>query len=76
MNFGDSDFTDYKVKVDLKTDAMMSRSNKAGILLRLDKPTIHARQTYGSGRGYFVCIDAYGVSLERIDYYERLVAYY
>ena len=76
VRFGGSDFTDYKVKVDIKTNAMMSRSNKAGILLRLDKPTIHARQTYGSGRGYFVCIDAYGVSLERFDYNERLVAYY
>lgn len=76
VRFGGTDFTDYKVKVELKTDAMMSRSNKAGILLRLTEPSIFYRQSYGSGRGYFVCLDAYGVSLERFDYNERLVAYY
>lgn len=76
VRFGGEDFTDYKVKVDIKTDAMMSRSNKAGIILRLNQPSIFHRQTYGSGQGYFVCIDAYGVSLERIDYNERLVAFY
>ena len=76
VRFGGTDFTDYRVKVELKTDAMLSRSNKAGILLRLTEPSIFYRQTYGSGKGYFVCLDAYGVSLERIDYNERLVAYY
>lgn len=76
VRFGGTDFTDYKVKVELKTDAMMSRSNKAGILLRLTEPSVFYRQTYGSGKGYFVCLDAYGVSLERFDYNERLVAYY
>ncbi len=76
VRFGASDFTDYRVKVDIKTDAMVSRANKAGILLRLNQPSVYWRQTYGSGQGYFVCIDQYGVSLERFDYNERLVAYY
>ncbi len=76
VRFGGSDFTDYKVKVDIKTNAMMSRANKAGILLRVTEPSVFWRQTYGSGKGYFVCIDAYGISLERFDYNERLVAYY
>ena len=76
VRFGGTDFTDYKVKVDIKTDAMVSRANRAGILLRLTQPSVFYRQTYGSGKGYFVCLDAYGVSLERFDYNERLVAYY
>ena len=76
VRFGGSEYTNYGVKVDLKTEAMNSRSNKAGIILRLTDPSVFYRQTYGSGHGYFVCLDAYGVSLERIDYNERLVAYY
>ena len=76
VSFGGSDFTDYKVKVDIKTDAMISRSNKAGIILRMQRPTVNQRQTYGSCQGYFICLDQYGVSIERLDYNEILVEYY
>jgi len=75
VRFGGSDFTDYRVKVDVKTSAMVSREGKAGIILRMTQPSIYYRQTYGSSKGYFVYLDQYGVALERLDYSERLVAY-
>ncbi len=75
VRFGGYGFTDYRATVEIRTDAMTSRSNKAGIVMRLTNPSVLVRQPYGSGMGYFVCVDSYGVSIERFDYNERLVAY-
>lgn len=73
--YGLDDFTDYHVKVDIKTDAVTTDYN-AGILMRLTQPSIHERQTYGSGKGYYVCLNKSGVSIIRFDYNETLVAHY
>ncbi len=73
--YGMDDFTDYRVKVDIKTDAVVTDYN-AGILLRLTQPSSNERQTYGSGKGYYVCLNKSGVSIFRFDYNETLVAHY
>ena len=76
VQFGNNTLTDYSMKVSLKTNAMLSGRDKAGVIVRLDNPSVYHRQHYGSGLGYFVYLDFYGVAIERIDYGTRLVATY
>lgn len=75
--FGIYGATDYRVKVDIKTDAVTSTEGyNAGILLRLTQPSLSDRQAYGSGKGYYVCLDQSGVKVYRFDYNELMVAKY
>ena len=75
MRVGDGEYTDYSVQVDIKTNAV-SGSNNAGIILRLTQPSAHSIQSYGGGKGYYVCLEHGGVSIIRMDYNERKVAHY
>lgn len=75
--FGLYNATDYKVRVDIKTDAVISDEGyNAGILLRLTEPSLGDRLSYGSGKGYYVCLEKGGVRIYRFDYNELLVAKY
>ena len=77
VRVGDAKDTDYRVKVDIKTSAVKaSNGTNAGIMLRMTQPSISERQTYGSSKGYYICLDQTGVSIMRFDYNEILVAHH
>ena len=42
----------------------------------MTQPSISERQTYGSSKGYYICLSESGVSIMRFDYNEIRVAHY
>ena len=74
MMFGSVGMTDYTVSVDIKL--MSDDSGKAGLIVRMDNPSMNSSQHYGSAQGYFIYLDYMGLSFEKINYNASVIDSY